>query len=70
MDWRHPNGHYRSYTDQRDTWAEAAAAKLRADVVDASDDAAVRACLSECVGWPRLYEFWREVHGPRQPRLL
>jgi len=55
---------YKSQQEQTRAWADAAAAKLRADNVDPTDTEAVKACLSGCVG--SVYEPWLEVYGEAQ----
>ena len=56
---------HRTHDELVRSWAEAADAKLRADNVDRNDLEAVRIGLSECIGGPRLYDFWRAVYHPQ-----
>ena len=62
--------HYRTRDEQQRAWADAAAAKLRADSIDSADIIAVRNCLCGCVGGVRLFQFWQEVHGPLPPLFV
>ena len=59
---------YRSLGEMKTAWAKAAAAKLRADGVDANDLAAARECLVACVGGVRLYDFWLAEYHPEVER--
>lgn len=45
-------------------WANAAAAKLRADGVDPADLGAVETALIACGGGRRLFRCWLAVYGP------
>jgi hypothetical protein len=57
---------YNTLDEIRTSWANQAAAKLRAEKIDPTNLPAVEAALTACVGGRRLYEFWLHVHGPRQ----
>lgn len=57
---------YTSRDEARTAWANAAAAKLRADDVDSNDLKAVERALLATVGSRRLFECWLAVHGPQE----
>lgn len=53
-------GTYRTEEEMITAWGRMAQMKLRADGIDPNDEETAKGVLSQCVGGPRLYEYWKK----------